>query len=1398
MQRKQASKTLSLLLAICLILVMPITAAAEGETSLGDSSNATPVDIVITSFDELTEETLWQGYDFGEITTEDEINLPDTLSGTDDENNPVTLSGVTWQSSPDFDWETSQKYEFSPSLPQGYTLGLVVNAPVISVFIRPEGGVQIMSMAANASNQYASDKAALIYALKKETPNTIILTANIALDDETVYMGESHTIDTGSFTLTIKDGKDSDSGGRIHLGEYTLTLKGKAVIDSVQGICSDSGTLNLEDVTATLNIANSIMTRTVNVNNGATVNLDSSRSGWLSEGLLSVPESDCSLNVNSGGTVNIQNAVGTGIRNNNGGTITINSGGAISIGAIGSDNWGIFQQNGGALKLNGGELNGTEGGAVFINTGTTVEGMSGKFIDRGITLTATGEVTVGDETAQPSATGLSSGLYVWNGSAFAKAGSGIGADLVVQGGNGGNGTAGGDGIAGANDIQTLSDTSFDNISVISGNGGDSGGGNLGGVGGNAKLKLTAPVVTVGGTVLVKTGSDGDSNTGAWCGEPHFTVENTLRASSITVESTQNNAVYWVYVHTLDVSEDTTLTISGLDAAGNCVFETVNIADGKTLTINNANGDLWMGAIHFTGSGTGRIVIEDASRLIMNELNFFHNPAFDISASAMGTAITSIDVSKGVVGGAMDTTPYTFSAAGLPAGISINPTTGVISGTPTAACAAGTATITVTDSYQTTKSITIHYGAVSADSGAGTNTVTVVSGTGGGDYAQGATVTITADVAPSGQRFKEWNISPSVTFAGGTSKSSQIAIFTMPVQAVTATATYENIPADTTPVTSVALNRTSLSLYSNTTPNTATLIATVSPSGATDKTVIWASGNTAVATVDQNGNVTAVGNGTAIITVTTIDGSYTDSCTVTVSTYSSSGGSTGGGNGGSSGSGNTPSSSKNITTDKKTDQPVIASQDMKGTADKNGKVTLTITESQIKSLIDKAKATGNTKDGIGVTVNVQFDAEGKDVAVTLDEKALALLISSGVEHFEVSTPLAGFTFDKAAIKEISNQTTGAITISVVPITKLSFAANALIGSRPVYDLTVSYQKDGKTVNITSFGKGWVSLAIDYQAAYGEKIGNLFGVYVDGDGKPQLLQSSSYNNGKVIFSRNTLSTYGVGYKAWDDFTDITNHWAKDNIDFVVSRGLLTGTTATTFAPNTEITRADFLMALGKLSSADVSSYTKSSFTDVTNASAAMPYIEWAVKNKIVQGIGDNKFGPDNKISRQDMAVMMVNYAKATGYTLPVSRQAVTFTDNDKISTYAKDAVKAIQQADIIVGKDTGKFDPQANATRAEASTILRQFVESVIDEGTARGWVKNDSGQWMHYNWEGERTTGWLSTTEGNKYYFDENGLMVSGKWVQIGGKWYYFHSDGKLAVNTTIDGYEVDADGARKK
>ena len=181
----------------------------------------------------------------------------------------------------------------------------------------------------------------------------------------------------------------------------------------------------------------------------------------------------------------------------------------------------------------------------------------------------------------------------------------------------------------------------------------------------------------------------------------------------------------------------------------------------------------------------------------------------------------------------------------------------------------------------------------------------------------------------------------------------------------------------------------------------------------------------------------------------------------------------------------------------------------------------------------------------------------------------------------------------------------------------------------------------------------------------------------------------------------------------FDDTAAHWAKDDINFVVERGLLTGTSNNRFSPNAPMTRGMFVTALGRLAKINAASYNTYSFTDVKAESSYAPYIEWAAKNKIVFGTGSNQFNPDKPITREEMAVIMTSYAKLLGYDLPVNITGEIFADSDSISTWAKAAVKAMQQAEVLRGKPGNYFIPKDTANRAEASAVLHRFIELIIE-------------------------------------------------------------------------------------
>lgn len=466
---------------------------------------------------------------------------------------------------------------------------------------------------------------------------------------------------------------------------------------------------------------------------------------------------------------------------------------------------------------------------------------------------------------------------------------------------------------------------------------------------------------------------------------------------------------------------------------------------------------------------------------------------------------------------------------------------------------------------------------------------------------------------------------------------------------------------------------------------------------------------------------------------------------------------------------TTTSSPVIVTPPAPDKPNSPTQGeikVSGTVDSKGNITVNITGKTVTDAFEKAlaEARKNGTEQNGITVVLRVDTgnkTGSNVTVNLPKTVQDNIIAKKIVNIVivVDSPDIRIGMDLATIQEINKQAKSDVNITATRMDngRLSGEARNAIGSRPVFELKVNY---GSGKQVQSFGAGSISVSIPYTLGANEKIGNVQAVYVDAKGKVHWLTNSVYDSVKKVlrFSTDHFSTYGIGYKQTNTaFTDIAGHWAKGDIEFVVSRGLFSGTSETKFSPNTAMTRGMFVTALGRLANADVSGYTKSSFTDVKGDAYYMGYIEWASKNNIVNGVGNGRFAPDQSITREQMAVIMSNYAKTIGYTLPKVHIENIFTDNAKISTYAKKAVKQMQMAGVISGRNGNLYDPQGTATRAEVSAVLRRFVELAISSDTAQGWTMNDSGKWMYFK-DGKPLTG-KKEIDGTTYTFDQYGVTA---------------------------------------
>lgn len=171
----------------------------------------------------------------------------------------------------------------------------------------------------------------------------------------------------------------------------------------------------------------------------------------------------------------------------------------------------------------------------------------------------------------------------------------------------------------------------------------------------------------------------------------------------------------------------------------------------------------------------------------------------------------------------------------------------------------------------------------------------------------------------------------------------------------------------------------------------------------------------------------------------------------------------------------------------------------------------------------------------------------------------------------------------------------------------------------------------------------------------------------------------------------------------FNDVCSSvWHFSAIDEAVSKGIFNGKGNNVFAPDDSITRAEFVKSLANLADADLSSYTKPSFNDVKEGDWHAKVIAWAEDNEIVKGKGGGNFGPNDKITREQICVIMANFGSLS------PSNSNKFSDDSQISGWAKDAVYACRDKGIISGKGGNRFAPSDNATRAEAAKITVNFV------------------------------------------------------------------------------------------
>ena len=175
----------------------------------------------------------------------------------------------------------------------------------------------------------------------------------------------------------------------------------------------------------------------------------------------------------------------------------------------------------------------------------------------------------------------------------------------------------------------------------------------------------------------------------------------------------------------------------------------------------------------------------------------------------------------------------------------------------------------------------------------------------------------------------------------------------------------------------------------------------------------------------------------------------------------------------------------------------------------------------------------------------------------------------------------------------------------------------------------------------------------------------------------------------------------------FTDVpTDHWARAVIQYVYDNGLMTGTSATTFAPEATTTRGMIVSMLARLEG--VTSAEPAGFTDVSADDWYATAVNWAASAGIVNGYEDNTFQPNAAITREQLAAMLMNYAQWKGQGTSARADLSHYSDADSISSWANDVLSWAVAEGLLTGVTDDTIAPQVHATRAQVAAILQRFL------------------------------------------------------------------------------------------
>lgn len=355
-------------------------------------------------------------------------------------------------------------------------------------------------------------------------------------------------------------------------------------------------------------------------------------------------------------------------------------------------------------------------------------------------------------------------------------------------------------------------------------------------------------------------------------------------------------------------------------------------------------------------------------------------------------------------------------------------------------------------------------------------------------------------------------------------------------------------------------------------------------------------------------------------------------------------------------------------------------------------------------IDKAIKDAKKVNGVKkVTIEVEEGKDGEILATLPNGFNSRNKVELTLETKDIDITLSNDTFTGEE-KSIE------VKINKVDKSKLNLSEEAKeqLGNLPVYDISLIIDKKNRPWRSSKS----IDIAIDVNKKIPEEEKHKYvAAYIDENNNVILLKSSLYIDGAVRFDTNHLSHYAVMYinKVFSDMEGY--EWANTAVEALASRGIINGTSKTTFAPGNKITRADFISLLVRYF--EFKGEAIDNFTDVPEDMYYTNNVGLAKAYGIVSGGEDGKFRPLDSVTRQDMMVMLHRAMVMTGdyKKMPtLDKDISTYNDKMDVGPYAVDSVNFMIKSGLISGSNN-MINPARETTRAEVAVMLYNMLKAM---------------------------------------------------------------------------------------